>query len=261
MSMSLQGRTVVVTRAQEQQGEAQKLLQAKGAIVLDLPALVIGPPSSWRPLDNALTDLGCFDWVIFSSANGVRAVQQRLKLLGKTFIESVDGTKTASVGRKTAMILHDFGVVPDFIPPDFVADSLIKHFPADLQGARVLLPRVQSGGRIFLAKAFADAGAKVVEVPAYESTCPLSIPEDTLLAFKEAKVDAIAFTSGKTVKHTYELLREFLGDNFLSILDKVRFVSIGPQTSLICEQKFKRVDKEASTYDLEGLVDACALIL
>ena len=74
MSKPLQGCTVVVTRAAEQQGEARQLLEAAGAQVLDLPALVIGPPDDWAPLDDALADLESFHWIVFSSANGVQAV-------------------------------------------------------------------------------------------------------------------------------------------------------------------------------------------
>ena len=74
MKPSLENRTVVVTRAAEQQGEARRLLEAQGAQVLDLPALVIGPPDDWGPLDDALEELDDFHWLVLSSANGVQAV-------------------------------------------------------------------------------------------------------------------------------------------------------------------------------------------
>ena len=83
MSHPLQGRTVVVTRAADQQGAARQLLEQQGATVLDLPALVIGPPDHWGPLDDALEDLESFHWLVFSSANGVQAVEQRLQRLGR----------------------------------------------------------------------------------------------------------------------------------------------------------------------------------
>ena len=79
MSSPLINRTVVVTRAANQQGEARSLLEAEGARVLDLPALVIGPPDDWGPLDDALDELEDFHWLVFSSANGVQAVEQRLQ--------------------------------------------------------------------------------------------------------------------------------------------------------------------------------------
>ena len=82
MSQPLLNRTVVVTRATEQQGEARRLLESEGACVLDLPALVIGPPDDWGPLDDALEELEDFHWLVVSSANGVHAVEQRLQRRG-----------------------------------------------------------------------------------------------------------------------------------------------------------------------------------
>ena len=78
MSRELEDRTVVVTRAADQQGAARELLEQQGARVLDLPALVIGPPDHWGPLDDALEELDSFHWLVFSSANGVVAVEDRL---------------------------------------------------------------------------------------------------------------------------------------------------------------------------------------
>ena len=83
-----------------------------------------------------------------------------------------------------------------------MADSLIDHFPVSGWGLRILLPRVQSGGRTLLAEAFGEAGSRVVEVAAYESRCPETIPHDTLQALEASEVDAISFSSGKTVSHT-----------------------------------------------------------
>ena len=84
MKPSLENRTVVVTRAAEQQGEARRLLEAQGAQVLDLPALVIGPPDDWGPLDDALEELDDFHWLVLSSANGVHAVEERLRRSGRS---------------------------------------------------------------------------------------------------------------------------------------------------------------------------------
>ncbi len=80
--MALQGRTIAVTRAEQQLGTARQLFEQAGASVLDLPALVIGPPDSWGPLDDALSELEDFHWLVVSSANGVDAVEQRLQRQG-----------------------------------------------------------------------------------------------------------------------------------------------------------------------------------
>ena len=137
----LQGRLIAVTRAEQQLGEARRLFEQAGATVLDLPALVIGPPDTWGPLDDALVELEDFHWLVVSSANGVDAVEQRLRRLGSGLAHRPRGLKIAAVGRKTAARLEALGAPADFVPPQFVADSLIDHFPVSGWGLRLLLQR------------------------------------------------------------------------------------------------------------------------
>ena len=248
---------MVVTRAANQQGEARTLLEAEGARVLDLPALVIGPPDDWGPLDDALDELEDFHWLVFSSANGVQAVEQRLQRRGSCLARRPESLKIAAVGRKTAALLDDLGAPADFVPPRFVADSLIENFPVSGFGLRMLLPRVQSGGRTLLADVFAEAGVRVVEVAAYESRCPETMPEPTAAAIAAADVDVICFSSGKTASHSAQLLLQRFGERWSERIQSVKLVSIGPQTSQSCYENFGRVDAEADPHDLNGLVAAC----
>ncbi len=257
--LPLNQKTIVLTRALEQQGEAHSLFKLKGAKVLDLPALVIGPPKKWDDLDKALNALETFDWIVFSSSNGVKAVEERLQTMSLSLVNNSNRLKIAAVGRKTAISLKKMGVIPDFVPPKFVADSLIEHFPFIGEELKMLIPRVQSGGRTILAESFGEAGMKVVEVAAYESSCPKQIPERTVKALLNREVDAIIFTSGKTVVHTAQLLFQRFGNDWQKNLDEINLISIGPQTSLSCKKYFSRVDQEAEPHDLEGLVNACIL--
>jgi uroporphyrinogen-III synthase len=257
----LAGHTIAVTRAEQQLGEARRLFAQAGATVIDLPALVIGAPDSWGPLDDALAELEDFHWILFSSANGVEAVQQRLARRGGSLAHRPPGLKIAAMGRKTAALLAELGAPADFVPPAFVADSLIEHFPVSGWGLRLLLPRVQSGGRTLLAEAFADAGARVVEVAAYETRCPDGLPTATLQAIEQGRLDAITFSSGKTVSHTAAMLERSFGEPWPQRLEGVRIVSIGPQTSERCLRVLGRVDGEAAPHDLEGLVAACVRAL
>ena len=256
-ALPLQGRTVAVTRAEQQLGEARRLFEQAGATVLDLPALVIGPPDEWGPLDDALAELEDFHWLVLSSSNGVDAVEERLQRRGGSLAGRPRSLKIAAVGRKTAARLEALGAPADFVPPQFVADSLIDHFPVSGWGLRLLLPRVQSGGRTVLAEAFGEAGARVVEVAAYESRCPDNLPAATAAALAAGTVDAITFSSGKTVQHTAQLLELQFGAAWQEPLQRVALVSIGPQTSHTCRALLGRVDAEADPHDLDGLVAAC----
>lgn len=257
----LQGRWIGVTRAEQQLGEARRLFEAAGAVVVDLPALAVTPPDDWGPLDDALEDWQEFHWIIFSSANGVEAVQQRLARLGRSLAHRPPGVRLAAVGRKTAALLESLGATADFVPPAFVADSLIENFPVSAWGLRFLLPRVQSGGRTLLAEAFGEAGGRVVEVPAYETRCPEEWPSGALLALEQRRLAAITFSSGKTVRHACELLRRSFGGGWAERLEGVRLISIGPQTSAQCRELLGRVDGEADPHDLDGLVQACIAAL
>jgi uroporphyrinogen-III synthase len=248
---------VAVTRAETQLGEARRLFEQAGAGVLDLPALVVTPPESWGPLDDALAELEDFHWLVFSSANGVEAVERRLQRRGSGLARRPRSLRIAAVGRKTAAQLEAIGAPADFIPPRFVADSLLEHFPVSGWGLRLLLPRVQSGGRTVLAEAFAEAGARVVEVAAYETRCPAGLPTAAVAALEGGRLDAITFSSAKTVSHTAQLLEGAFGAPWRERLKDVALVSIGPQTSQRLNATLGRVDAEADPHDLEGLVQAC----
>ena len=103
---------------------------------------------------------------------------------------------------------------------------------------------------------FLSRGALVKEVAAYESRCPESIPLETINALQRKTIDAILFSSGKTVKNTTFLLQKYFGSEWESILSEVKLFSIGPQTSMECQRNFGRVDKEADKYTFEGLLKA-----
>ncbi len=251
--------TIVVTRAAEQSSQFSQLLLAQGASVLEFPALVIGPPTSWQPLDEALTELSSFDWLILTSANGVDFFFERLQVLKKNS-QALQGLKIAVVGKKTAASLEKFGIYPDFIPPNFVADDLVTHFPQAVAAQRFLFPRVETGGREVLVQALREKGGVVVEVPAYRSTCPQTMPINVWQGIQAQQVQVITFASAKTVENVYCLLQSALGqddsEHLTQLLKNICLASIGPQTSLRCQECFGRVDLEAQEFTLEGLTQA-----
>ena len=255
--MDLTDKKIIITRAQEQTSEAREIFRKNGAEVFDLPSLVIGPPDNWAPLDDALKKIFTYDWVIFSSANGVRNVEDRMKEIGLSLSGISETVQIAAVGRKTASLLSSLNAKISFVPPSYVADSLIEHFPQNQKGLKLLIPRVQTGGRSILSDSFRLKGAEITEVAAYESSCPKDIPQKTIDALIGGKIDIIAFTSGKTVINTVSLFEKYFGTNWLKLLEKIRIVSIGPQTTLSCKNLIKKPHKEAVPHDLEGLLKAC----
>jgi uroporphyrinogen III methyltransferase/synthase len=252
--LPLQGITVLVTRAAGQSSQFTELLEGEGAKVVEMPALEITPPSSWEELDEAIANLSGFDWLILTSSNGVDYFCDRLLSQGKD-TRALAGIQIAAVGKKTAASLKERGLQPDFIPPDFVADSLVENFPEPLAGKIVLFPRVESGGREALVQGMQAQGARVREVAAYQSGCPTQIEPAALDALQQQRVDVITFASSKTAKHFLQLLKQSLpNETELSrLLANPAIASIGPQTSLTCRQLFGRVDVEAQEYTLEGL--------
>jgi len=253
---ALVGKTVLVTRAAGQSSEFEALLARAGAQVIEMPALEIGPPSSWGPLDREIAELASFDWLILTSANGVDFFLERLLNRGQD-VRALAGLQIAVVGQKTAASLRQWGLQPDFVPPDFVADQLVAHFPQQgaLAETRVLFPRVESGGRQVLVAELSARGAEVVEVPAYQSGCPATIAPAALQALQTQSVDAITFASSKTVRHFCQLLDQ-TGLEWQGWLEEVCLASIGPQTSKTCSELLGRVDVEAEEYTLEGLTQA-----
>ena len=255
--MALTDKKIIITRALEQTSEAREIFRKNGAEVFDLPSLVIGPPDDWEPLDVALKEITTFDWIIFSSANGVRNVDDRMKEIGLSLSEISENIKIAAVGRKTASLLEEMDVKVSFVPPSFVADSLVEYFPQNQKGLKLFIPRVQTGGRSILSHSFKLKGAEVTEVAAYESSCPKDIPQKTIDALNSGQIDIIAFTSSKTVKNTVSLFTKHFGENWLKLIQKIQLVSIGPQTTISCKNLIRKPDKEASPHDLEGLLQAC----
>lgn len=257
-SALLSGKTILVTRSASTSQAAQfsDRLHREGATVVELPALEIGPPSSWTELDSAIDRLREFDWLILTSANAVDYFFERLFSQLRD-VRALAGIKIAVVGDKTANRLKDRGVQPDFVPPTFVADSLAEHLPGEVEGTKILFPRVETGGREVLIKNLSAKGAEVTEVAAYQSRCPDAIAPAALKALQTRSVDVLTFASAKTVQHFCQMLERSQPDlSWQTWIDGVCIASIGPQTSKACASLLGRVDVEAQEYTLDGLVGA-----
>ncbi len=253
-SKALSQHSILVTRSAEQSTTFSNLLKAQGATVIEMPTLEILPPSSWDELDQAIAEIQDYDWLVLTSANAVNYFFDRFIAQGQD-LRKLANCKIAVVGKKTAKFLKARGFSPDFTPPDFVADSLIEHFPGLIAGQKMLFPRVESGGREVLVNSFTASGAIVTEVAAYQSGCPAIADVTAITALRSGKITIITFASSKTVQHFHQLIEQAIGPNWPMVLQNICIASIGPQTSKTCLELLGRVDVEATEYTLEGLVE------
>ncbi|MEO0947868.1 MAG: uroporphyrinogen-III C-methyltransferase [Cyanobacteria bacterium J06641_5] len=255
--LPLAGKTILITRAAQQADTFGQMLRAQGATVLETPALEILPPTSWHDLDIALNEIASFNWLILASANGVEFFFNRLQEKGRD-ARALAGLKIAVVGRKTAAVLQQYGLTPDFTPANFIADALVAEFPEPISGKRFLFPRVESGGRAALIQDLTAKGGKVVEVAAYRSDCPQALAPVARAALETKHLDAITFASSKTARNFGKLLAPLLplSETPGEYLQGVCLASIGPQTSQACQEIFGHIDLEAQEYTLDGLTQA-----
>src|SRR4051794_31948055 len=162
------GRRIVVTRSREQAGDLVELLEARGAEAIQAPTIRIAPPEDTEPLDRACAGAGQYDWIIFTSANGVDAFMRRL--LAGFDIRSLKGVRIGAVGASTAERIARYGVRVDLTPEEFRAEAVIEALKAagPLTGTRILLPRADIAREV-LTDQLRDAGADVTEVVAYRT--------------------------------------------------------------------------------------------
>ena len=248
----LTGRRIVVTRAAQQSGGVRERLELQGAEVLLLPTIEIVPPESYAPLDAALRQAGDFDWLVVTSANAVRVMDERLTALGLG-AQSLAHLRCAAVGPSTAEALRSMGLRVDVVPERYVGETLADALAERVRGQRVLLVRA-AVARDVVPEALRAVGAEVVIVDAYRTVVPADAAGRARAIFgAESLPDAVVFTSGSTVTHLLDVLREA----GLVFPRDVPCVSIGPVTSAALHEAGLVVAAEAESASLDGLVEAC----
>ena len=246
------GKSVVVTRARAQAGELSRELEALGAEVLEFPTIEIREPEDFGPLDGAIRDLDSFDWIVFTSANGVAAFMERLGHHGLDLRAVPRGAKIAAIGPATADALRATGLRVDVVPEEYRAEALLEALlegtPA---GGKVLIPRARVAREI-LPEKLREAGMKVVVPPAYE-TVPSDEGKDELREkLLSGGVDCVTFTASSTV----ESFVGAFGGEAEDLLSNTRVACIGPITAETARGRGIRVDAEATEYTIPGLVSA-----
>ena len=248
--MDLTGKRVVVTRTREQAGEMLELLRERGAVPILFPTIEIVEPLDWGPVDEALDRMGEYQWVIFTSANGVKYFAMRAKSRGLALKDLLGDKDVCAIGPATARALQDSGINPALVPPRFVAEEVLDALVArGVSGKRILLPRAQVA-RDVLPRGLAGAGAQVDVVAVYRTVLP-HVDEETRGEVEKAHI--ITFTSPSTVKNFLKIMEGWAREGGLE--GKI-LASIGPVTSQAMRELGLRVDVEAREYTVKGLVEA-----
>ena len=252
------GRRVVVTRARAQAGELSAELEGLGAEVREFPTIEVTRPEDFGPLDGAIRDLDSFDWLVFTSVNGVAAFLARLRHHGLDLRAVPRGAKLAAIGPATAGALEAVGLRVDVVPEEFRAEALIDAIrDGSLAGKRVLIPRAKVAREV-LPEKLRDRGAQVVVPPAYEAV-PSSEGKEALAAELEAGgIDCVTFTASSTVEN---FVGAFGVEGAARLLAAARVVCIGPITADTARGFGLRVDAEAKEYTIPGLVEAVVGLL
>ena len=245
----LSGKRVLVTRTRTQAGALSDLLTREGAQPLEVPTIEIRPLEDYSELDGALRALPKYDWVVFTSANTVQAVFDRLSEPGED-ARAFHSTLIAAIGSATADSLRARGVSADFVPKEFVSESVADGLKELIvPGARVFLPRADIG-RETLRQGLAGLGASVHEVTAYRTVIPDDSGKRVTQLLSEG-IDIATFTSSSTATNLYKLLN---GD--LSQLKQAKIACIGPVTAATVRETGLKVDIVAREYTVAGLVES-----
>jgi uroporphyrinogen III methyltransferase/synthase len=246
------GRRIVVTRAREQASDFKTLLAELGACCIEFPTIGIEPPPSWEPLDAGVSHLQTYDWVVFTSVNGVRFFMERLRFAGLD-ARQLHGLRLAAIGPKTAEALEQRGLRPDLVPEEYRAESILDGLSSEqLKGRRFLLPRAMVA-RDVLPETLRRKGAHVDVVPAYQTVLPRERSTEVAERLRSGEVDCLTFTSSSTVSNFFSL---FENDSIIPLLKGVCIACIGPITAKTAQQHGLEVDVMPSEYTIAGLARA-----
>src|SRR5205809_7335701 len=244
----LLGKRIVVTRTRKQASVLSDKLRTLGAHVIELPTIRIEPPSDLREFAELVQDAHIYDWIVFTSANGVEAF---FNVFFKLYDDARDigAVRIAAIGPATAQRVKDFHLHVNLQPEEFVAEAVVKEFEKQesIENLRLLLVRAEKA-RDVLPKELSGAGAIVDEAFAYRTVPETRDVTGAHRRFSTEGADLITFTSSSTV------------ENFLALglpwPKGMRIASIGPVTSKTARDQGLKVDVEARRHDIDGLVQA-----
>src|SRR5881394_574783 len=244
----LLGKRIVVTRTRKQASALSNKLRALGAHVIELPTIRIEPPSNLREFAELVQDAHIYDWIVFTSANGVEAF---FDIFFKLYHDAreIGGARIAAIGPATAQRVREFHLHVDLQPKEFVAEAVVKEFEKEggVENMRILIARAEKA-RELLPKKLSGMGAIVDEAFAYRTVPETRDATGARRRFSAEGADLITFTSSSTVENFLDLKLPWPAG--------MKVASIGPITSATLRERGLRVDVEAKRHDVVGLIEA-----
>lgn len=248
----LLGRGVVVTRAREQASDLVAQLESLGACCLEFPTIAIRPLPEDTAILKAAARLDQYDWLVFTSVNGVRMFWKVLHELAMD-ARALANIQVAAIGPATAQELSLQGIRADFVPEKYVAEDIVRGLLArDVNGKRVLIPRAQEAREV-LPQELTSAGARVEVLPVYRTLPENKEVKNFLAALDKGEIQYITFTSSSTVTNFFAAVDK---DVLRQHRDAVRLVCIGPVTHRTLQSHGFQADIEPADYTIPGMVEA-----
>ena len=246
----LSGKRILITRAQSEASAMAEFLTDEGAEPVELPTIQITPPADETPLRQAARELSSYQWVAFTSVNGVEALWRALEQEGRD-TRALAGVRVAAIGPATAQALERRGVHADCIPSQYVAEALVQELRSHIQpGDRALLPRAESGRQV-LVEGLSTLGASVHQVVAYRTVVPEGSQGKATGLLANGQIDAVTFASSSSVRNLVELLG---GD--IELLKSTVVACIGPITASTATELGLQVHVQALEHTIPGLLEA-----
>jgi len=246
------GKKIVITRARAQASDLVSKLNKLGAQCIEIPTIKIAPPKDINPLKESIENINKYNWLVFTSVNGVKSFFDTLFDMGKD-VRVLGHLKFACIGPVTKERLKDFGIISDILPETYRAESVVEAFSNfEIKDKKVLLPRAKKA-RTILPEELTKMGAKVDEVIAYETLLDDDKKEELVSFLENNEIDAVTFTSSSTVSNFMSQLED---KDVEKLLKNVVTASIGPITSDTARSLNIEPDIEALEYTIPGLVDS-----
>lgn len=247
------GRRVLVTRPRHQAAGMLRKLELLGAVPYHLAPVEIREPADWSAVDSAIRKLAAdeFEWIVFSSANGVHALLKRLFTLGKD-VRALGRVKLAAIGPKTAAALRDYHLTADAVPATFNSEALAEKLLPAVKGQRILLARANRG-RDVLPTELAKVAA-VEEVAVYDQTDSVDPTDEAFAALRRGEINFVTLSSGNIAR---AVLAEFDDTTRLRVeRHEIQLVAISPETGRVVRELGYPVAAEANEFTAEGLIRA-----